>query len=131
MKRQGRVAKEAPQQLRVSSQASALAGHRGLDVVRGVRSEVRQAAVLEIAPEEFHRVEVWRVRREPDDLAAWMSGEPSAHARVLVGAPAIPEQDEGPTYVTGEMAKKPQHLGSANVALRVQRQRQGDAPAPR
>src|SRR5262245_61473552 len=106
MKRQGRVTKETSQQLRVSSQASALAVHRGLDVVRGVRSEVRQAAVLEIAPEEFHRVEVWRVRRKPDDVAARMSGEPSPHELVLVGAPAIPKQDEWPTYVTGERSEE-------------------------
>ena len=124
------MTKEAPQQLRVASQASALAGHRGLDVVRGVRSEVRQAAVFEIAPEEFHRVEVGRVRRKPDDLAAWMRGEPRAHELVLVGASAIPEQDEWPPDVAGEMAKKPQHLGSANVALRMQSQRQGEAPPP-
>src|SRR5262245_42068131 len=130
MKRQGRVPEKAPQQLRVSSQASALADHRGLDVVRGVRREVRQSAVLEIAPEEFHRLEVGRVWRKPDELAAWMSGEPRAHELVLVGTPAIPEQDEWPTDVTGEMAKKPQYLRAANVALRMQSQRQGEAAAP-
>jgi hypothetical protein len=59
-----------------------------------------------------------------------MSGEPRAHEPVLVGAPTIPEQDEWPADLTGEMAKKPQDLGPPNVAVRVQRQRQGDLPAP-
>jgi len=59
-----------------------------------------------------------------------MSDEPSPHELVLMGASAIPEQDEWPTDVTGEMAKKSPHLRPANVALRMQSQRQGDAPAP-
>jgi hypothetical protein len=51
---------------------------------------------------------------------------PIHEAAVLVGAPTIPEQDEWPTDLTGEMAKKPQHLGTPNVAAWMQRQRQGD-----
>ena len=59
-----------------------------------------------------------------------MTGEPRAHEVVLVGAPPIPEQDEGPADLTGEMAQKPPDLGAPNVAVRVQRQRQGELPAP-
>jgi len=124
------VAKETPQQLRMAGHAPALAGDRGLDVFGRVGGEVGQATVLEVAPEEFHGVEVWCVRRKPDDVAAPMSREPGPHEFVLVGAPAVPEQDEGPAHMAGEMAKKPHHLGPSNVALRMQRQRQGDAPAP-
>src|SRR5262247_1578679 len=94
--KEGRVTKETSQQLRVARQAPALAGHRGLDSAGRVRGEVRQAAVLEIAPEEFHGVEAGRVRRKPDDLAAWMSGEPTAHELGLVGAPAIQSRTKGP-----------------------------------
>src|SRR5512132_287362 len=113
------------------SHAAALTAHRGLDGLDGVRGEVRQATVLQVAPEEFHRVEVRRVRRKPDDVAARMSGEPGPDELVLVGAPTIPEQGDWPADVTGEMAQKPQDLGTPNVAVRMQRQRQGDPPAPR
>src|SRR5215813_4418548 len=130
-KRQGRMTKEAPQQLGMASHTTTLAADRRLDVFRGVGGEVRQAAVLQVAPEELHRVEVRRVRRKPDDVAPRMSGEPGPHEVVLVGAPAIPEPDERPADLTGEMAKEPQHLGAPNVALRMQRQRQGELPAPR
>jgi len=125
------VTKEAPQQLGVPSHAATLVADRSLDVVRGVGGEVRQAAVLQVAPKELHGVEVRRVRREPDDVAARMSGEPGPHELVLVRAPTIPEQDEWPADLTGEMAKKPPDLGAPNVALRMQGQRQGDLAAPR
>src|SRR2546427_12910603 len=70
MKRQCRMTKETPQHVRVSGQAPSLAADVGLNVVEGVRCEVREAAVLEVAPQQFHRVEVWRVGRKPDDVAA-------------------------------------------------------------
>src|SRR5207302_1084755 len=76
MKRQCRMTKETPQHVRVSGQAPSLAADVGLNVVEGVRCEVREAAVLEVAPQQFHRVEVWRVGRKPDDVAARMSGQP-------------------------------------------------------
>src|SRR4030095_5878918 len=97
----------------------------------GVGGEVRQAAVLQVAPEKLHWVEVRRVRREPDAAAARMRGEPGPHELVLMAAPPIPEQDEWAADVTGEMAKKPQHFGATNVAVRMQRQRQGNLPASR
>jgi hypothetical protein len=125
------VTKEASQQFGVPSHAAPLVADRSLDVFRGVGREVRQAAVLQVAPEELHRVEVRRVRREPDDVAARMRGEPGPHELVLVRAPTIPEQEEWPADVTGEMAEKPQDLGAPNVAVRMQGQRQGDLPAPR
>lgn len=99
--------------------AATLAGDRSLDVLGGVGGEVRQTAVLQVAPEELHRVEVRRVRRQPDNVAARMGGEPGPDELVLVGAPTIPEQDEGPADLTGEMAKKPHHLGAPNVAVRI------------
>jgi len=124
------VPKETPQQCRMAGQASALAGHRGLDVCGGVGGEVREATILEVAPEELDRVEVRRIRRKPDEMAAQMRGEPGLHERVAVRAPTIPEQDEGPAHVAGEMAQKPQDFGAPNVAVRMQGQRERDAPAP-
>ena len=115
----------------MAGHASTLAAHRRLDVLEAVRGEVRQTTVLQVAPEEFHRIEIRGVRQQPDDVAAWVSGEPCAHELVLVGAATIPEQDEGPADLPGEMPKEPQDFGAANVAVRVQRQRQADLPAPR
>src|SRR5690349_12831289 len=96
-------------------QTPALAADGGLDLVDGVWGEVREAAVLEVAPEQFHGIEVRRVRRKPDDVAAWMSRQPGSDERVRVRAPAIPNQNEGPAHVPGKMAKKPPHLGASNV----------------
>src|SRR5215470_11959605 len=115
------MTKEAPQQLGMASHTTTLAADRRLDVFRGVGGEIRQAAVLQVAPEELHRVEVRCIRRKPDDVAARTGGEPGSHELVLVGAPTIPEQDEWSANLTGEMAQKAQHLGAANVAVRMQR----------
>lgn len=119
MKRQRRVAKETPEDVGVAGQASSFTADIGLDIGQGVGSEVRKAAVLEVAPQKFHRVEVGGVGRKPDDVAAWMSGQPIAHAFVLMGAPAIPQDDEGPAHMAREMAEEAQDLGSPNVAARV------------
>src|SRR5262249_44510655 len=105
----GLSGEKTPQQVRMACHVSALARDRGWDVLGRVGGEVGKAAVLEVAPEEFHGVEVWCVRRKPDDMAARMSREPGPHEFVFVGAPAVPEQNEGPAHMTGEMAKKAQH----------------------
>src|SRR5262249_62186047 len=106
--RESRVPKETPQQCRMASQTSALAGHRGLDVRGGVGGEVREATILEVAPEELDRVEGRRVRRKPDEMAARMRGEPGLHERVSGGTPTIAEQDEGRAQVAGEVAQEQQ-----------------------
>ena len=124
------MAEETPQQLRMVGQAAALPAHGGLDLVDGVGGEVREAAVLEVAPEQFHGIEVRRVRRKPDAVTARMSLQPGSDERVLVRAPTIPDQDEGTAHVTGEMAKKPSPLGAPNVEPGRQRQGQGDAATP-
>ena len=105
------MAKEAPQQPWTAAQAPALAAHVPLDLVDGVRSEVRESAVLEIAPEQLHGVEVGRIGRKPDDLPARMPGQPRAHELVLVWVAAIPDEEHGPPHVAREMAEKPQDLG--------------------
>ncbi len=64
------MAEEAPQQLRRPGQASPLATHVGVDVLDGVRSEVGEAAVLEVAPEQLYGVEFWCVGRQPDEVEA-------------------------------------------------------------
>ena len=61
MKRQARVSEEAPEQGRMSSQAPALAANVPADLLDAVRSEVREATVFQVAPEQFHRVEFGRI----------------------------------------------------------------------
>jgi len=120
------VAKEAPQQPRPATQASALAGHVLLDLVDGVWSEVREAAVLEVAPQQLHRVEVGRVGRKPDDLPARMCGQPCAHELVFVRVAAIPHEDDGTPHLAREVAEKPQDLWPPDVESWIQGQGQGD-----
>ena len=120
------MVEEAPQELRASGQAPPLTAHVVSDLIDGVWSEIRKAAVLEVAPEQFHGVEFRRVGREPDDMPARMGRQPRAHEAVLVGAPPVPDQDHGPAHVTREVAEKPQHLRTPDVHSRVQRQREGE-----
>ena len=65
----------------MASHAPTLSADRTVDVFRGVGGEVRQAAVLQVAPEELHRVQIRGVWRKPDDATARMSGEPGAPTR--------------------------------------------------
>ncbi len=113
------------------AEASSLAAHVALDLVRSVRCEVGEAAVLEIAPEELDGIEVRGIGRKPDDTAAGMSCQPPLHERVLVRTAAIPYEDERTAHVAGEMVEKPQHLGTSNVEPRIESQGQRDLPAPR
>jgi len=112
----------------MAGEAPSLPAHAGLDLVGGVRGEVRESAVLEIAPEELHGIEIRGVRRKPDHVAARMSGEPIPHHLVLVRTPTIPHQDEGTGHVAREMAKKAQDLRAANVEARIQGQGESDSP---
>ena len=124
------MAEEAPQKLWLSGETASFAADVGLDVVDGVRREVREATVLEVAPEEFDRVEVRSVGWEPDDVATRVSGQPALYAFVLVRAPAIPHQDERTADMARELAQKAHDLRSPNVEARVQGQREREAAAP-
>src|SRR2546426_3994784 len=99
-KRQGRVAEETPQELRPAAQAPSLAAHVTSDLVDGVRSEVRETAVLEVAPKQFHGVEFGRVGWKPDDRPARMRGQPRPHQVVLVGVAAVPDQDRSEEHTS-------------------------------
>ena len=115
----------------MSAEASSLAANVGLNLRDGVGGKVRQPAVLQVAPQQFHGVEVRRVGRKPDDVAARVHGQPSLHERVLVRATAIPQQDKGPAHVTREMPEEAEDLRAANIAARVQGQGEGDLAATR
>jgi hypothetical protein len=52
----------------MASQMPSLTAHAGLDVIGGVRGEVREPAVRQVAPEEFDGIELGRVRWQPDDV---------------------------------------------------------------
>jgi hypothetical protein len=100
-----------------------------VDLLDGVGSEVREAAVLEVAPEQLDGIEFWRVGREADDVKAPMGGQPRPHEVVLVGAAAVPEQNDGPAHVPGKVAKKPEHLRPADVDPWEQCQGEGELAA--
>src|SRR5207245_10087819 len=63
---------------------------------------------------------------KPAARGARISCQPVPHERVLARAPALPDQHERTAHMAREMAKKAQHLRTANVHPRVQSQRQGD-----
>lgn len=124
------MAKETPQQFGVSGQAASFPVDVGLDLAHGVRGEVREAAVLEIAPEQLDGIEIGRVGRKPHDVAARMRGQPGSYERVSVRTSAVPHHDEWPADMAREMAEEAQHLRAAHVAARVEGQSESDAPAP-
>jgi hypothetical protein len=115
MKRQVRVSEEAPQQGWMSPQAPTLAADMPADLLDAVRREIREAPVLEVAPEQLDGVQFGRVGGQPDDVPATMATQPRGDDAVRMGAPAIPEEDDRPTNVTGQVLEKPAHLRPSNV----------------
>src|SRR5262245_58305542 len=63
-------------------------------MARGGVGHAAGAGGLEIAPQQFDRIEVRRIGRKPYDMTARMSGEPLLNKIMLVGAAAVPHQDE-------------------------------------
>src|SRR6516164_11309279 len=90
---------EAPQQGRMSPQAAALATDVPADLLDAVRREIREAGVLQVAPEQFHRVEFGRVGRQPGEVPATMRDQPGGDDTMLVGEPAIPDEDDWTAHV--------------------------------
>jgi hypothetical protein len=65
------------------------------------RTEVRQFVRLQIAPQQFNRVEIRRVRGKPLDLQPLvLGGQVHIHAAAFVGAEAIPDEYDA---LTAEM----------------------------
>jgi hypothetical protein len=77
----------------MSPQAPALATDVPADLLDAVRREIREAGVLQVAPEQFHLVEFGRVERQPGEVPATMSDQPGGNDPMLVGEPAIPDED--------------------------------------
>src|SRR6516164_1984893 len=136
VKRQARVSEEAPQQGRMSPQAAALATDMPADLLNAIRREIREAGVLQVAPEQFHRVEFGRVGRQPGEVPATMSDQPGGDDPMLVGESAIPDEDDRTAHVATKVLEKPTPLRPANVLsarARVSCRRRGDtisAPIP-
>src|SRR5215813_5770197 len=127
-KRQGRVPKEAAQEILTAREAAALAGDMGANLLDGVGRQIGETAVLEVAPQQFDGVELRRVGREPDDVPPAMVVQTGADEVMLVRAAAVPDQDDRAADVAGQMAQKVEHLGTADVHQRVQRQRERELP---
>jgi hypothetical protein len=115
----------------VSAQAPLLTADVSADFVNSIRRQVREPAVLEVAPQQLDGVEIGSVGREPDNGPPGVSREPGADAGVLVRVAAIPHEDDGPAHVPSEMAEKPEDLRPADVEPGIQRQGQRDLPPAR
>jgi hypothetical protein len=114
----------------MTGQPPALAAHVALDFVKCVRGEVREAAVLEVAPQKFDGIEVRGIGRKPDDTTAGMSGQPGSDERVPMRAAPIPHEDERTAHMATEMAEKSQHLRPFDVEPGMEREGERDAPTP-
>jgi len=89
--------------------------HGGLEGVEIGRSEVREIAVLGVAPDLLGRVEVRRVGREPLDDDPPIPGQPALDARRPVRAAPVPDERETARQVAMQRLEEPQDLGGSDV----------------
>jgi len=115
----------------MSPQAAALATDMPADLLDAVRREIREAGVLQVAPEQFHRVEFGRVGRQPGEVPATMRDQPGGDDTMLVGEPAIPDEDDWTAHVATKVLEKPTHLRPANVLPGIERKGEGELSAAR
>lgn len=131
MKRQLGVAEETFEQIRSGNEPTDFAAHLVLDLGDVVGSDVRKAAVFERGPDLLDGVEFGGIGREPFDVPAGRRGQGVGHAAVPVGAAEIPQEEQGPSLMAGEVAEEAEDVGPADIPLGMEGQVEGDPAAPR
>ena len=130
-KRELGVPEEAVEEMWVKSGTPSLSTNRARNRVGVVWSEVRQAPVLEVAPDLLLWIEFGGVAREPEWMPVSVSGEIGANDLVAVGLALVPQEQEMPRVVAAQLSQEGEDFGAAYVLLGVKRQVERDATAPR
>ena len=130
-KRELGVLEEAVEEMWVKSGTPSLSTDRARNRVGVVWSEVRQAPVLEVAPDLLLGIEFWSVARQPEGMPLWVFGEIGADDLVAMGSALVQQEKEVPRVVSAELAQEVEDFGAAYVLLRVKGQVEGDATTPR
>ena len=132
--RQLGVPEEALEEVWTESGTPSLAADRGRNRIGVVWSEVRQASVLEIAPDLLLRIEFGSVARGPERMPVSVYGEIGANDLMAVGLAPVPQEQQMPRVVPAELAREVEDLGAAYVLLGVKgvmrRRRGGTTRAP-
>ncbi len=131
MKWQRGVAEELLEEVGAVSQPLPFGPDFVVDLLHGVRREVGEAPILEIAPDLLHGVEFWSIGREPLRLPAGMGREILADVAMLVRPAQIPEEDQRAAVLAAEVVEEIEDLGAPDVRLGVQGQIERHAPSAR
>ncbi len=86
------MSEEAFEELGAELGTPSFAANRARDGFGVVWREVRQASVLEVAPDLFLRIEFRGVARQPNRMPVWVFGEIGANDLVAVGLALVPEE---------------------------------------
>ena len=125
------MTEEIFEQLRTTSRATDFVPDRATDLGKIVRGKVSEPPILEMVPDLLLRLQLRRIRRQPDHVPVAMRGKVAAHVPMPVRIPIVPEQHERSAEMASEMPEKVEDVWAADVLARIERQVQGDAPAAR
>ena len=81
---------EAREEMRVTSRTPSLSTDRGGNRLCVVGSEVREASVLQVAPDLLLRIELGGVARKPERMPVWVLGQIGTDNLVPVGLALVP-----------------------------------------
>lgn len=89
------VAQEGKRERRVATHTPATRSNRAAEFPDVRWTEIGQFADLQVAPEQFDRIEFWGVRGERLNVQpGTLPGEMGSHAPTLVRVEAVPDQDD-------------------------------------
>lgn len=125
------MAEEIFEQSRTMGHATDFAPDSPADLGESIRRKVGEPPILEMVPDLLLRLQLRRVRWQPDDVPVAMGSEVATHLPVPVRIPVVPEQDERPAEMSPEMPEELENVRAANVLAGMEGKVQGDAPAAR
>lgn len=117
---------ETPEKCLLAAGAVGLAPDRVLDVLDIFWNEVRQPAVLEIAPHLLDRIERRRVRRKRDRNPADRSNGADSRWR-CVDASAVEKDDRSTPGKSLQVAYEPNYLWNSDILLRMKGDEEADS----
>ncbi len=111
--------------------APGFAPDRPANLGKIVRREVGEPPILEMTPDLLLRLQLRRVRRQPDHVPVAMGREVATYLPVPVRIPAVPQQHERPAEMAPEMPEEFEDVRAADILAGMESQVEGDAPAAR
>src|SRR3989442_8260707 len=91
---QARVAQEAERQWRMAADTGAAATQRDSKRIEVHRADVRQLSALEVAPDQFDGIQLWRIARQAlDRQPRSLSCQVRAHRATFMGRQTVPDED--------------------------------------